>query len=264
MQMPVLAPVPALKTKLACQKLLISVPAYNEAENIGAVLDDILSLKGVIEQFDIVVVDDGSTDDTRKICESKNVTVISHIYNMGYGAALKTSYKYAYEYGYDYIIQMDADGQHDISNIEHVCDLLAGDQDKVPDIIIGSRFLQNSVSFRVPFYKKMVIAFFNIIIKAVTKNKITDPTSGFQGLNRKAFTFYAQFENFSVDYPDANMIIQMALNNFTVGEIPAVMHPRLKGVSMHSGIYKPVKYIVMMTLSVLIICIRELFYRRAA
>lgn len=248
------------------KKLLICIPAYNEAENIGAVLDNILNLQ-MAGLFDILVIDDGSRDATRSVCESRNVMVITHIYNMGYGAALKTAYKYASDHDYEYIIQVDADGQHDAVNIERIYHKLTKEGysptedssagSSPPDIVIGSRFLQNSVSFHTPFYKKLVIWVFTMIIKMSTKNKITDPTSGLQGLTRRTFEFYSHFNQFAIDYPDANMIIQMALNDFAIAEIPAVMHARTKGVSMHAGIYKPIKYVVKMTLSVFIIYLRE-------
>jgi len=239
------------------KKPLICLPAYNEEESIGEVLDNILAMPD-IERYDILVVDDGSVDDTRSICESKGVMVITHIYNMGYGAALKTAYKYATEYGYGYLIQMDADGQHDVSNIEKIYKKLTENQ-LSPDIIIGSRFLENSVSFKIPFYKRLVMIAFCWFIKFTTKIKITDSTSGLQGLNRRAFTFYSKYDQFARDYPDANMIIQMLMNDFMVSEIPAVMHERQAGVSMHSGIYKPLKYIFIMTISVMIAYMRGLF-----
>lgn len=245
-----------LESVTAYNKLLICIPAYNEADNIGEVLDMLLTLPEQ-ELFDILIIDDCSVDDTRAVCERKNVKVISHIFNMGYGAALKTAYKYAVENNYEYIIQMDADGQHDVLNIERIYNILINSGDFAPDIVIGSRFLRDSISFSTPIYKKFVIIVFNIIIKTATGNKITDPTSGLQGLNRRAFSFYAKFNQFAVDYPDANMIIQMALNDFTITEIPAVMHERINGVSMHAGIYKPFKYVLKMILSVLSICIRE-------
>lgn len=237
------------------RKLLICIPACNEEESIGQVLDSLLNLENS-ELFDILVVDDASQDATREICKSRNIWVITHLYNMGYGAALKTAYKYAAEHTYDYIIQIDADGQHDVANIQRIYSALTESEIKL-DIVIGSRFLQNSVSFPTPFYKKLVISIFKLIIKFTTNNNITDPTSGLQGLTRRAFLFYAQFDRFAVDYPDANMIIQMALNDFKVEEIPAIMYPRVSGESMHAGIYKPFKYVVKMTLSVLITYMRE-------
>ena len=243
------------------KKPLICIPAYNEEENIGAVLDKILAMPS-IELYDVLVIDDGSTDDTRLICELRNIMVITHIYNMGYGAALKTAYKYATDHGYGYLIQIDADGQHDVCNIDKIYEKLTENQ-LAPDIIIGSRFLQNSVSFKIPFYKRLVMMIFCLFIKITTKINITDSTSGLQGLNRRAFTFYSQYNHFARDYPDANMIVQMLMNDFMIREIPAVMHPREAGVGMHSGIYKPLKYIFVMTISVLISYLRGMVRAKA-
>ena len=233
-------------------KVLICIPAYNEEENIEAVLDDIKETAG--DKYGILVVDDGSADRTRELCNQKGVMTISHIFNMGYGAALKTSYKYAAEHGYDYVIQMDADGQHDCSNIDKIYEQISTTDS---DIVIGSRFLSGSGEYKFPLAKKIAVFFFNRIIKLSSKMTITDPTSGLQGLNRKAITFYARFNRFSIDFPDANMIIQMAMNGFKISEFPAVMHPRSKGESMHSGIIKPFKYMFKMSVSILSVCIRE-------
>ncbi|MCL2254477.1 MAG: glycosyltransferase family 2 protein [Lachnospiraceae bacterium] len=236
-------------------RVLICIPAFNESATISAVLDSIIEV--IPANFDILIVDDGSEDLTAKICRMKaNVKTIEHIFNMGYGAALKTAYKYAADNGYDYIIQMDADGQHDVANIipiyQRLCD------DDMPDIVIGSRFLKGAESFATPFYKKIVINFFRMLIRMTCKVKITDPTSGLQGIRRSAFIHYARFNRFAIDYPDANMIIQMAMKGYKIVEIPAIMHVRNFGVSMHSGLVEPFMYIIKMMLSVFVVGLREM------
>jgi glycosyltransferase involved in cell wall biosynthesis len=236
-------------------KTLIVIPAYNEEENIGGVLDCILSHTAG-RGFDLLVVDDGSADGTRAVCAGRGVSVVTAIFNMGYGAALKTAYKYAEDNGYDYIIQMDADGQHDVRNIDNIYEKLL-DADTVCDIVIGSRFLAGSVAYYIPPHKRVVISIFNFFIKLITHKKITDPTSGLQGLNRHAFSFYAGFNMFAIDYPDANMIIQMALREFVITEIPAIMHVRERGVSMHGGVVRQIKYIIKMTLAMFVVYMRE-------
>lgn len=235
---------------------LLCIPAFNEEECIGNVLDSILS-SPMSDFFDVLVVNDGSIDRTERICRDKGVMVISHIFNLGYGSSLKTAYKYASERHYEYIIQMDADGQHDVCNIERIYNQLTSLDGPPPDIVIGSRFLEQDVPYRHPLHKRIVIVIINMMVKAMTKRKITDPTSGLQGLSRRAFSFYSGFNNFSFDYPDANMVIQMIMNDFTVKEIPAVMHPRTTGVSMHFGFYKPMKYVVKMLLSIVTVFLRE-------
>ena len=249
-----------LESPTPTKRTLVCIPAFNEEENIPKVLENLLSFQTSDFHYDILVINDGSTDETARVCSEHGVSVISHIYNVGYGAALKTAYKFAVSHEYDFIIQMDADGQHDVSNIQRIYEAFSETEDT--DIIIGSRFMQESVSFHIPIHKKFAIGFFRKIIKLSTSNEITDPTSGLQGLNRRAFAFYAKFDNFAMDYPDANMIIQMALNNFTVKEIPAVMHVRLHGESMHSGFYRPIKYIIIMMLSTLIVIMRERIKRK--
>jgi len=234
------------------KEVLIAIPAYNEAQNIGSVLENLKALP-IMDKADIVVINDGSADNTADICREHGVEVISHIYNLGYGSALKTAYKYAMRNDYEYVIQIDADGQHDVCNIERIYDALIS---KMPaDIVIGSRFLKESTAFKVGFAKKFVIGFFNFIIKVSTKWKITDPTSGLQGLDKKAFSFYGTYGNFVTDYPDANMVIQMLLNNFTIKDVPAVMHERLVGESMHSG-FKPIMYLFKMFISSIVVVMR--------
>lgn len=242
--------------KTAHKHLLVCIPAFNEGESLGAVLDK-LKILPLREEFDILVIDDGSSDNTRAVCEERGIDVITHIYNMGYGMALKTAYKYADDNQYDYIIQMDADGQHDVKNVEHIYKSLTDINGTVRDIVVGSRFMPDSIGFHISPVKKFAINFFGFLIKLATGTNVTDPTSGLQGLNRKAFVCYAKFNNFALDYPDANMLIQMLLNNFVVEEIPAVMHSRQNGESMHGSLYKQIKYVTNMIISVIIVCIRE-------
>jgi len=238
-------------------RILVCLPAYNEAENIGRVLAGLLAYRETSLDFDILVIDDGSTDNTAAMCREHGVLVISQIYNIGYGAALKTAYKFAMENDYDYIIQMDADGQHDISNVAAIS-YFAGTH----DVVIGSRFLDEIPDYYTPFHKKFIINFFRLIIRFTSKKNITDPTSGLQGLSREAFSFYAKFDNFAIDYPDANMIVQMILNDFSVLEIPASMRPRTSGESMHTGLLNQFRYIILMVLSTLIVFMREIYARR--
>jgi len=236
---------------------LLIIPAYNEEKNIEDVLENIKK-SGALNFADIMVVNDGSKDNTKEVVESLGVKVISQIYNLGYGAALQISYKYAMEHGYEYVIQMDADGQHDVCNIEniHNC-MMYGDESQRPDIVIGSRFLEGAKHYHMSAIRLLAVKMFRTIIKIVTHQKITDPTSGLQGLNSRAFTYYAGYGNFDIKYPDINMIIQMLLLGFKIKEVPAIMHARYQGQSMHAGIIKPLKYMCIMMLSVLVAILRN-------
>lgn len=240
------------------EKVLVIIPAYNEQENIGKILDE-MTLINLQSEVDVLIIDDGSKDKTVEIIKEKGYKVISHFFNMGYGAALQTGYKYALEFGYDYVLQLDGDGQHDLSNIANLKKKLGcgmNDGGEYPDIVIGSRFLEGSQSFPISSLKKIAISFFSKVIKEGTGYNLTDPTSGLQGLNRKAFSFYASYGNFDLKYPDMNMIIQMILLGYKIDEIPAVMHPRMAGVSMHTGIVKIAKYMLLMMLSSMNVYIR--------
>lgn len=233
------------------KKILLMIPAYNEAENIGALLKGMKDL-GLEANMDVLVIDDCSADRTSEIAEESGFKVIRQIFNMGYGAALQTAYKYAVDRNYDYLLQMDADGQHDLCNVKVLCEKMgcfSEDEGAYPDIVIGSRFLEGSQSFRISGLKKYTILFFRKIIKKVTGCSLTDPTSGLQGLNRKAFSFYSIYNNFDLKYPDLNMIVQMLLLGFRIEEVPAVMHERTAGVSMHTGLLKVGKYMILMMLS---------------
>lgn len=239
------------------RQLLIIIPAYNEEKNIGKFIESIKDEK--IEGIaDILVIDDGSTDDTKGVVRKKGIEILIKPLNMGYGSTLQLGYKYAWKYGYEYIIQIDADGQHDVSNIRVLYDALTSKRDgNSPDIVIGSRFLSEENEMKVSTIKNIAIWFFRKSIKIFTGKKITDPTSGLQGLNRKAFGHYSLYGNFDYRYPDINMIIQMIMLGFTIEEVPGKMYYREEGKSMHSGIFKPISYMVMMTLSIITIVLRQ-------
>jgi len=232
------------------KEVLLIIPAYNEEASIGTLLDQ-LGAADVREYADVLVINDASWDKTSRIAKEYHVTVISNLFNMEYGSALQLGYKYAVRQGYRYVLQMDADGQHDVSNIRNLYDSLRikDKQGRVPDIVIGSRFFQSSRSFPISFIKLLAIKMFRLSVRAICGQTILDPTSGLQGLNCRAFSYYSLFENFNATYPDANMIIQMIMLGFRVVEIPSVMHERKAGVSMHSGIFKPLTYMLMMPLS---------------
>lgn len=241
------------------KELLIIIPAYNEEESIGIVLNK-MNDAGLNEIGDILVINDGSKDNTEKVVKSLKVNILNQVTNMGYGSALQVAYKYAEKKGYEYVIQLDADGQHDICNIKIIYDCLKNKDNRfkeTPDIVIGSRFLKESVTFKISKAKHIAISFFRLVIKIFTENNITDPTSGLQGLNRRAFAYYAGYGNFDYRYPDINMIIQMIMQGYNIKEIPAIMHERKTGEGMHSGIIKPIKYMVIITLSTLSIILRN-------
>ena len=236
--------------------VLIIIPAYNEGNNIRRTLNQLENLE-MKENADILVINDASTDSTNWIVKEMHYPMISQLFNMGYGCALQTGYKYAVRRGYKYVIQMDGDGQHDVCNIPVIYEKLKekGPDGQCTDIVLGARFMEGSGDFPVSTAKKIVYSMFRFLIRRTTGNRIADPTTGLQGLSRKAFLYYSKYNHFDDKYPDANMIILMMLVKFRVVEIPAVMHTRLEGKSMHSGL-KPFWYMLRVMYSVLIVLFR--------
>lgn len=237
--------------------LLIIIPAYNEEKNIVPVLEK-LSEPQIQEIADVLVMNDASSDRTGKIVKKHGFKTVTHVFNLGYGSALQLGYKYAKQRDYQYVIQMDADGQHDICNIKNLYERLKTEDENgnCPDIVLGSRFMDGSNKYEVSFAKKIAIKLFRTMIYIFSGKKITDPTTGLQGLSKRVVSFYSKYNNYDDRYPDANMILQMLLLGYRVEEIPAVMHIRKEGSGMHSGL-KPVIYMFRMTFSILAVVIRE-------
>lgn len=236
--------------------LLIIIPAYNEEKNITQLLEK-LEQPEISEIADILIMNDASSDSTNVIAKKRNHALVTHVFNLGYGSALQLGYKYAIRGGYQYVIQMDADGQHDVCNVNRLYEALKtkDENGRYPDIVLGSRFVEGSAEFEVSFAKKIGFWLFRHMIHIGTGKKFNDPTTGLQGLNRKAVLFYSKYNHFDDKYPDANMIMQMSLLGFELKEIPAVMHQRTEGESMHSGL-KPIMYVFRMLFSILAVWIR--------
>ena len=239
------------------KEVLIIIPAYNEEKTIVPVLEK-LEQPEIAQIADVLVMNDASSDATNHVTKKRKHDVVTNVFNLGYGSGLQLGYKYAVRKDYCYVIQMDADGQHDVCNIPKIYETLQtrDANGELPDIVLGSRFMEGSTDFRVSPAKKIAFAWFRTMLKLGTGRSISDPTTGLQGLSWRTFLFYSKYDNFDDKYPDANMLMQMLLLGFRVREIPAVMHMRTEGVSMHSGL-KPILYMFRMTFSVLAVWIRE-------
>ena len=238
------------------KEVLVIIPAYNEETNIVKVLDD-LERPEIASIADVLVMNDASSDATNWIVKARGHALVTHVFNLGYGSALQLGYKYAIRRGYKYVIQMDADGQHDVCNIPVIYKRLKekDENGNYPDIVLGARFLEGSGDFPVSTAKKLAFHLFRVMIRIAARRKIADPTTGLQGLSRKAVLYYSKYNHFDDKYPDTNMIMQMILLKFNVVEIPAVMHARESGESMHSGL-KPIWYMCRMFFSVLAVVFR--------
>lgn len=169
-------------------KKLIIIPAYNESENIEKTIQEI---KKKAEDFDYVIINDCSTDNTRKICEDNQYNIVNLPINLGIGGAVQTGYRYAYEEGYDLAVQVDGDGQHDPAFLEEMSRYM---KENDLDMVIGSRFI-NKEGFQSSGTRRLGIKYFTVLIKLLTGTKITDPTSGLRMANREVI------KKFAYDYP---------------------------------------------------------------
>lgn len=227
---------------------LIVIPAFNEGEYIGKVLDEV---EASIPHADILVVNDGSTDCTSEIARNAGAMVLDMPYNIGYGGAIQTGFRFATEHGYDRVITMDGDAQHDpysANNLIETADLTGA------DVVIGSRFL--SGTYNMGTSRRIGAWVFSHIAGLYTGAKFTDPTSGFQILNRNVFSYLSEGNNYPLDYPDVNIIMALHKMKFKVTEAPATMKEKPGGKSMHSG-FKPFVYIIRMFLAIVMVLLRK-------
>lgn len=231
------------------KELLIVIPAYNEEQNL---LNTINNVRRTMPAVEIAVVNDGSKDNTSGAAKDAGVILINHPVNLGDGAARQTGFKYALENHYEYVINLDADGQHDACDIPKVFKELKNGS---LDIIIGSRFL-GAGQYDTPLLRNLGMKIFSYIVSITTGKLITDPTSGFRGINVKAMKFYVK-HFYPEYYPDADVIIASHNAGLKIKEVPVNMNKRVQGKSLHSGL-SPLYYIYKMCLSIFAV----LYYRK--
>ncbi len=223
------------------------IPAYNEAGRVGAVVEDVRNeLPGV----DVLVVDDGSADTTAREARAAGAMVASLPVNSGYGAALQTGYRFAVRHQYDRVGQIDADGQHQARYLPEMFDTM--DRERV-DVVIGSRFLSEDGHYTPSRARALGIALFGRIASRVTRQHVTDPTSGFQVLRPSVARFFCS-DVYPSDYPDADILILLHRSGFRITEVPVQMRPSTN-VSMHSG-HKSLYYVYKMVLSIFVTLLR--------
>jgi len=227
---------------------LVLIPAYNEERQIAGVIERV---RTAIPECGILVVNDGSRDATATVARSAGATVVSHPFNMGYGVTIQTGYKYASAAGYDFLVQIDGDGQHDPAFIPRLLEPVRSGE---ADFALGSRFLGEQ-SYRPPFARRMGILFFRKLVSMIIGREITDPTSGYQAMNRNVIRFFTG-DVFPCDYPDADMLVTLHLAGFRISELPVRMYANLEGKSMHSGL-KPLYYVFKMCLSIFVTLLRK-------
>lgn len=221
-------------------KRLVVIPAFNEAERIGAVLE---RARRSLPGFELVVVDDGSRDATGSVARAAGACVLRHPFNLGYGSALQTGYKFAFRAGAELVIQMDADGQHDPADaLELAAPVAAGEL----DLVIGSRFLGVGQYWMDPL-RRVGRALFRGILRGFDL-RVSDPTSGYQALSRRVLELYVG-DAFPADYPDVDVLLIAHRHGLRIGERPVHMAASPRASLLHSGL-APVYYVYKMLLSV--------------
>ena len=225
----------------------IIIPALNEE---GTILSVVESIRRYTDA-EIVVIDDGSRDRTAEKAKAAGATVIRHPFNMGYGVALQTGYKHALTANYDFLLQMDADGQHDP---RYIPEFFRQAETDTCDLLIGSRFLASG-GYEAGSLKAVGIRMLRVLIQWITGEQITDPTSGYQCMNRKVYEFFTG-DSFPGDYPDADIIIMLHRMGYRIKEIPVAMMPNPEGRSMHRGVFTITYYFFHVFLSLFISFIR--------
>ena len=223
-------------------KSIVIIPAYNEEKSIEKTVEDI---RENAPEFDYVIVNDCSRDNTLKVCTEKGMHVLNLPINLGIGGAVQTGYLYAYKNGYDFAVQFDGDGQHDAKFLHEMRDYMV--EHKL-NMLIGSRFIEKEG------FQSSGIRYFSALIKFLTKVKITDPTSGMRMVNREIIGIYA--DSYPKDYPEPESVVAILNMGKTVGEYPVVMRERTEGVSSISPL-RSVYYMVKVTLAILVEMLRK-------
>jgi glycosyltransferase involved in cell wall biosynthesis len=207
-------------------RTIVIIPAFNEHGSIAGVIHNTRShFSG-----NIAVIDDGSQDDTARTARAAGAIVLRHPCNLGIGAAVQTGYLYALERGYDYVIRQDGDGQHDPSHIPRFLEILEADR---ADIVVGSRFLARE-GYQSTFVRRVGIVVLGVV-SALVGSRVTDPTSGYWGVNRRALEVLAKTH--PDDYPETEALVHAARAGCRVHELPVIMFARTAGRSSISALY---------------------------
>ncbi len=220
---------------MAGPRVLVIIPAHNEEESLPGTLAEVAAKAPGV---DVLVVDDGSRDATRRVAAAAGVAVLSHPVNLGVGGALQTGFRWAVEHGYDVGVQLDADGQHDPAYLPALLEpVRAG----ACDVAIGSRYVERS-GYRAPVHRRLGMLVFSWVVHLALGRRITDTTSGFRAYTRPVMQVCQH--DFPKDFPDAPLLIALARRGFRLTEVPVEMRERQAGQSFYTlgkQLYYPYK-----------------------
>ena len=230
-------------------KVLFVIPAYNEENNILETYKQILKYnKKYKTNYDAIVINDGSTDNTELVCLKNKIPYITLIHNLGIGGAVQTGYKYALKNNYDVVIQFDGDGQHDIKYADKLINTILIDN---YDMVIGSRFIDISTSkFQSSRVRRFGINVISMVIKLITGKKIYDTTSGFRAINHKLLLEFSK--NYPVEYPEPISIVNALKQGYLIKEVSVSMNERKNGVSSIRT-WKSIYYMINVILSIILL-----------
>ncbi len=236
-------------------KVLLIIPAYNEEENILKAYETIENYnKKNKSRYDVIVINDGSTDKTSKICHENNIPIIDLVHNLGIGGAVQTGYKYAYYHDYDIAVQFDGDGQHDIRYVEKIITPILKKQ---ADLVIGSRFVEKIDTFQTTFARRTGIKIVSCFMKFATKKKIYDTTSGFRACSKELIYDFSL--SYPSEYPEPITTAEVLRKKYKVSEVAVEMKEREGGKSsIHT--WKNAYYMANVCLALLAVKIRR--YKR--
>jgi glycosyltransferase involved in cell wall biosynthesis len=205
-------------------KRLAVVPAYNESATVAGVVRAIhMGAPGL----DVLVIDDGSTDDTREQAEEAGARVLRHPFNLGIGGAVQSGFVYALDNEYDFMVQVDGDGQHDPGEIGRLEDAMRDDPGV--DMVCGSRFMTKERDYPAPVSRRTGIHLFAFLLSRFVRERVSDPTSGFRLYNRRAIELFAR--DYPHDYPEVEAVLMLHHHRLRMTEVPVRMFARGGGVS---------------------------------
>lgn len=215
------------------RRYLAIVPAYNE---VGAIATTVSEIRAAAPEFDVLVIDDGSTDATAATARSAGARVLSLPFNLGIGAAVQSGYLYARQRGYVVAVQVDGDGQHDPRDIPRLLAALEAEADT--HLVTGSRFLsdpaagERGAGHRSTAYRRLGIAVFARLVSQITRQRVTDPTSGYRMTDRTGIELFAR--DYPSDYPEVEAIVLAHTYRLHTREVAVTMRPRTSGSSQIS------------------------------
>ena len=225
--------------------LLAIVPAYNEA---GAIAGTVSEIKRHAPRFDVLVVDDGSTDDTAALARSAGARVLRLPFNVGIGGAVQAGYVYAAENGYQVAVQVDGDGQHDPRCLPALLERLRSRPDL--NMVTGSRFMaSDEQGYRSSVPRRLGIRIFGRVLSLVVGRPVTDPTSGLRMTDRRGIELFAR--DYPHDYPEVEAVLVLHHHRLTAEELPVRMRERQSGVSSINA-SRSIYYMVKVLLAIFI------------